>query len=75
MFFFNVNFKASTSNASEPEILKNEDLSKFMNSVMIWYFINNLPSAYLKNLASENGTVFEKLKNCLIVSKFSIQRF
>ena len=47
---------------------KNEDLSKFLNSALVWYFINNLPSCYLKNLASENGTVFEKLRNCLVVS-------
>ena len=44
------------------------DLSHFMNLTMIWYLINNLPNCYTKDLASENGTLFEKLKNCLTVS-------
>ena len=47
-----------------------EDLSLFMNNATAWYLVSNLPGLYLKHLASENGTVLERLKNCLYVIKF-----
>ena len=43
-----------------------------MNTVLIWYMICNLPNPYVKNLSSESGSVFEKLKNCLnVIIKFT----
>ena len=38
-----------------------------MNKTVAWYLVSNLPSVYVKTLASENGTVLERLKNCLLV--------
>lgn len=49
---------------------KAHDLSNFMNLTVVWYLINNLPGCYSKNLSSENGTMFEKLRNCLVVGNF-----
>ena len=45
-----------------------EDLSMYMNKTIVWYLICNLPLVYVKNLASENGSLIERLKNCLFVS-------
>lgn len=46
---------------------KPKELSHFMNLANMWFLISNLPSNYTKELASENGTIFERLRNCLKV--------
>lgn len=38
-----------------------------MNKTVAWYLVSNLPSVYVKTLASENGTVLERLKKILFV--------
>jgi hypothetical protein len=43
------------------------DLSNFMNSILTWYILQVLPPCYSVHLASESGSILEKLKNCLIV--------
>ena len=56
------------TNLKDNRIAKPKDMSDFMNIATIWFLVSNLPNNFTKDLASENGTIFEKLRNCLIVS-------
>ena len=57
--------QTTTVSASAAE----ETTGKFMSKALLWYFVCNLPVCYSKNLASENGSLAEKLKNCIAVSE------
>jgi hypothetical protein len=58
-------FKETVKSQDEPIVV--QEKSHFMNKVVIWYFVSNLPLVYLRSLSSENGTQLEKLYNCFTV--------
>ena len=49
-------------------IVRKQQLSNIMNNAAVWYLTSNLPSVYLKNLASDSGSIVEKICNAVLVS-------